>query len=45
MKNVDDYGYIAYMHYLNDWRFNLFVPSVSDLMCIIALDMILGGEY
>lgn len=45
MKNVDDYGYIAYMHFLNDTRFYLLKSTVSDLMCIIAIEMILRGDY
>lgn len=45
MKNVDDYGYIAYTHFLNDIRFDSLKSIISDLMCIIALDMILRGDY
>lgn len=45
VKNVDNYAYIVFSHYLNSEPFNPYKPSVSDLMCYIALDMILRGDY
>lgn len=45
MKNVDDYAYIVFSHYLNTEAFNVYNPSVSDLMCFIAIEKILRGDY
>lgn len=45
MKNIDNYTFIVFAHFIHSFSLNTLEPNTTEIMCSIAMEMILRGNY